>query len=164
MSLVVRWSSYIVSAHPLGRWWSVLAGLLLGGMVAPVLYVEYTAWATERARIETRRLPVIQTQTSLVERSQSTAVVHVVGEKLRDCRYQGLQAYVLDGGRMRSTTVARVNGTERNTNRPLGPFDAGQWSIEVPRNLPAVIWATYDCDGVAVFSVFARIDRDDGAE
>lgn len=141
--------------------WHMLAGVMLGAIVIPLLHTEFAAWR-ESARITQQRgTPVVRASARVVEQVSDSVVVHITGQKLRDCAIVGLQAFALDrSGVMAAATLTKVGATAPLVNRPVGPFDAGWWRVW-PTGTTAQrvrIYVTHTCAGVDVRSVLAEVD------
>lgn len=144
---------------PIQKHWSLLAGILFGFALLPVVLVEYEAWADARRQLQQQSQPVITTTVKLLQRDAGSALIEVDGVKHRPCQYVGIAALTFDTTARSDTTVAqRVDRDLIGITRPVGRFYAGQWRVAVRADQLAILEAVYQCDGVPVRSLFARIE------
>lgn len=140
--------------------WSLVAGILFGFALLPVVLVEYEAWALQRRTLQQQSVPVITTEVQLLVRDEEAALIEVRGVKHRACDFAGVVAITFDANARSDTTSAqRVDQSLTGTTRPLGPFYAGVWRVRVKPEQSALLEALYNCNGVPVRSVFATIDQ-----
>jgi hypothetical protein len=142
--------------------WSLVAGILFGFVLLPVVLVEYEAWALQRRTLQQQSEPVITTEVKVLVRDEEAALIEVRGDKRRDCEFAGIVAITFDeNARSDTTSAQRVDQSVTGTTRPRGPFYAGVWRVMVKPEQSALLEALYTCHGVPVRSVFATIDRAD---
>ena len=144
--------------------WSIILGLLLGGLVIPISWQEWQRFSAEREAEFQRGTPVIESHATIVERGADSLLINVVGHKLRECDFIGLQAYTVDAsGVMSIADISRIGPIPaRAQNRPVGPFDSGVWRIWPVGASPVsvVVYAMHQCEGIDVRSVFAQVQLD----
>ena len=145
--------------------WHMLAGLLIGALLMPIAYREWDAWRDSSAMLAERGTPVIQSSGRIVERSADSVVVHITGEKLRDCKIVGIQGFSLNlSGVMTAASIVKLTAhLPQLTDRPVGPFDAGFWRIwPVSADARKVrVYVLHACNGVEVRSILAEVALDD---
>ena len=92
-------------------------------------------------------LPVVRTYGEIVEKSSDSVIVGLVGEKLRECRYSGLQAYSrMPDGTLRDASIKRVDKLATGVTRPVGKFDMGQWDVRPTTGaVSVVIFVQHSC-------------------
>jgi len=141
--------------------WHLLAGLLLGGIVAPIILREWDAYRDRVHVQEQRGKPVIRAVGEIVEQTSDYVVIIARGEKLRDCKQPSIQAFTLDAsGVMAVARISRItDGSSKLVPRPLGPFVSGPWKVwPLSRDAAKVrIYVLADCDGVEVRNTLAEV-------
>ena len=93
---------------------TLIFGLVVGGVVAVV------CWFV---------LPVVSMQGEIVDRGPGSVVIHIWGEKLRDCGFIGMKAYTLRSDRLHDAVITRIDMVSDNTTKPKGYYDIGDWDI-----------------------------------
>lgn len=142
--------------------WPIAGGLLIGIMLLPVLQVEYEQWHRARHRAQMLMQPVITSQSTIIGRDHRGAVLRITGTKHRDCEFVGVVGIQFDAHRHSDTVSAeRIDKPITGATRPVGPFDAGIWRVDVPAGHGAMLEALYDCDGVIVRNLLARVEPDE---
>lgn len=132
----------------------VVVGAMLGGVVAPAVQGAMDAYD--------RGNPVLIAKATVVESSAEDVVVHLSGEKRRDCQYISLQAYTRAAaadGMWFEAYMRRVDKPESGVTRPLGEYATfGLWRIW-PRGQAGVvaIYAQHACGGRLVLSKLAEV-------
>lgn len=141
--------------------WPVVAAVLVGFALLPMLQQQYTAWSESRAYAQQQALPVVAMSGRLVQRDESSILIHIAGQKLRTCKFLGLTAYSINShGVRRDANIERMDGVVmRNDTKEPGTYDLGVWrvwpvSTEAVRALVSV---EHDCGGVTVRSVIAEV-------
>lgn len=148
------------------RHWSVILGLIVGAVLLPVMQTEWASWRIERRIIAEQGTPVVKASAEILHREPGAVVLHITGEKLRDCKLVGTQAFSVRNAVM---TAARM---EREwpmplvlTPRPIGPFDMGRirvWPVGDDAE-EVVLYALHTCGShnVEVRSTLARVNLND---
>lgn len=143
----------------MGNHWPLIAGMLAGLLLLPVIQVEYNAWKQARHRARMLTQPVITAHAVVVERDDVAVLLRITGHKHRQCAFLGVVAIEFTPQRQSDTTVAeRVDKPLVGVTRPVGPFDAGLWRMRVERDHGGMLEAVYDCEGVSVRNLLARVD------
>jgi len=128
---------------------SVGIGLILGAVVAPVVYVAASEmWeARQIADLESGR--ILEARWRVVERTESTVSVHAWGIRYRspECRFIGIEAMAVSPeGAMRPTEVWRPGGIGPRGTLPAGPYDAGVWVVSLPPGYTGAVGVgRYEC-------------------
>ena len=87
-----------------------------------------------------RYLPVVRAQGALLSHDSNSVVLALSGQKLRECRYAGVQAYSrMPDGTLRDATIKRIDQPAGGLTRPVGTFDMGQWDIRPTDGAAAVV-------------------------
>jgi len=128
---------------------SVGIGLILGAVVAPVIYLAAAdLWeARQIASLESGR--ILDTRWTVVERTESTVSVHAWGMRYRspECRFVGIEAMAISPeGAMRPTEIWRPDGIGPRGTLPAGRYDAGVWVVALPPGYKGAVGvARYEC-------------------
>jgi hypothetical protein len=139
-----------VSLHPTAaNILSVGIGLILGAVVAPVVYLAAAdLWeARQIASLESGR--ILDTRWKVVERTESTVSIHAWGVRYRspECKFTGIEAMAISPeGAMRPTEIWRPEGIGPIGTLPAGRYDAGTWVVSLPRGYAGASGiARYEC-------------------
>ena len=136
-------------------WGSILLGLILGlfgGQVlsgmADVLTEQYDALR-----------PVVKISGERVGADDNAVLIHMVGDKLRDCNYLRVTAFTADGsGRMRDAYINREARRETGETKPRGSFDFGTWRLwPTDGALRAIVYISHQCGGRIVRTKIADV-------
>ena len=144
------------------RHWSIVVGIVGGGLVLPAVWHDIHAWRFNSEQRRQEAIPIIAHTSVLVSAGANEAVIHVKGERLRgdECEEGDIAAYVLAAGRAPLlANVERVGEVKlKPTNRPRGPFDGGLfrvWPIEGSQTV--LIQQQYTCAGHRVRATLAQV-------
>lgn len=142
--------------------WPLVAAIVVGFALLPSAQREYEDWAAHREVQRQQASPVVRMAGVLVARDAHSVHIHIRGEKLRECRYAGLQAYAIDTHGVRHDANIQRADTVQDTGRtkPPGRYDLGVWRVW-PITLDAVrilVAVEHLCGGsVSVRSVIAEV-------
>lgn len=130
-----------------------LVGALLGGAVVPAVQSALEVFDTAN--------PVIVAQATLLPSGADEVLIHLVGEKRRECQYVGLQAYTRRRGAaiLSDAYIRRVDSPETGATRPTGTFASlGTWRI-FPRADAGVVlvYMQHACSGRLVVAKVAEL-------
>jgi len=128
---------------------SILLGLLLYAVLD-------SHWALD---LYNKYNPVVDMQGELVQREGDAVVVHIWGEKSRECKYVGIQSFAKKNHTLFDTYISRVDKTQDNHTRPTGSFDIGWWRIR-PVTLDVshvVVYSQHECRGRLVTTLIAEV-------
>jgi len=91
--------------------------------------------------------PVVVAKGELVSREPDNVVIRLAGEKKRECRYVGIQAYSkMQDDTLRDASIRRVDQMANENTRPLGKFDMGVWDIRPTTGATAVeVYVQHSC-------------------
>ena len=138
--------------------WSTLFGVLIG--VGAVLMTPTVIGPLRD--IYDKAFPVLKMNGKIVERTEHSVVLHIIGEKIRgdECRLLSVYGYaILPNGLLSDATATRIDSVATGRIRDRGAYDIGLWRI-VPVNLDAVrvrVIAQHDCVGRVVLSTIADV-------
>lgn len=149
-ALVVK-SAGVFWRHPSAVIVGALTGLSL--VLWWPLLIDLTERATDTA------YPVVVSESRLVSRTDTEAVVAVVITKQRKCDFRSLQAYSkMRDGVLHSAHTERVDFPVSGISRPVGTYDAGRWKVwPISGAEGVVLYVQHDCDGRIVSSTFADV-------
>lgn len=141
--------------------WPVAAAILVGFALLPTLQRHYTEWAESRVTAQQLALPVVAMSGRLVQRDESSVLVHIAGAKLRTCKFLGLTAYSIDShGVRRDANIERMDGVViRGDTKDPGTYDLGVWRVWPVSTdaVRALVSVEHDCGGVTIRSVIAEV-------
>lgn len=134
---------------------AVIFGALTG--LAMVLWWPLVVDLVERAT--DTAYPVVVSQSRLVSRTDTEAVVAVTLTKQRVCEFSSLQAYSrMRDGVLHSAHAERVDFPVSGVSRPVGTYDAGRWRVwPISGAEGVVLYVQHDCNGRIVSSTFADV-------
>jgi hypothetical protein len=150
----------------LAQHWSIAVGVVVGLVLLPVVSTEWQAWRAETKMIAEQGTPVIrETAAVIVARDDESVTVRVTGEKVRDCRLIGLQAFSVHHSVMLPARMKRLGAELHPIPRPPGPFDMGDvtvWPVSTEAQA-LVLYALHTCgpQGIEVRSTLARVTLDE---
>lgn len=124
--------------------------------IAPHLIKEHED-STKQAAAE---LPVVQMVGSLVAKPANTAIIHIVGRKLRACEFVNMTAYTHVGsGAFVDAFLERVDAAPAIVStKPVGNYDLGNWRVWPIAGATEVdIFLQHRCDDTLVFSQIAEV-------
>jgi len=102
--------------------------------------------------------PVVRMTGTLVNRTSSTATVHIKGAKLRACRFVSLHAYTRKKEVMTDAYKERLGRIEDGANRQVGQHDLGNWVIWPLDDADTVVMTVmHDCAGRLVSAHIAEV-------
>ena len=126
------------------RWtilWTILIGVILSSSLTDYATASYKQWYDDTH-------PVVVMTGRLVSRTESTAVIHVRGVKLRQCRFVSLHAYASKGGELTDAYKERLGKIEDGSTKQIGAHDLGRWEIWPISGADRVIMTVlHDCAG-----------------
>lgn len=106
--------------------------------------------------------PIIEMSSELVSQDGHSAVIHVSGKKLRDCRFEKLTAmYKLkSNGLLVDANLARVGDLPpADGTRPVGEYDLGMWRIwPTDDAVRVMMFVQHTCGDETVISKLAEVD------
>ena len=128
---------------------SVGIGLVLGAVVAPVVYLAASdVWESRQIAL-LESAPILDTRWRVVERTESTVAVHAWGIRHRspECTFVGIEAMAISPeGAMRPTEIWRPGGIGPRGTLPAGKYDAGTWVVSLPSGYAGALGvARYEC-------------------
>lgn len=145
------------------RYWSVIIGVLVGAVLLPVVQTEWSSFSTARRILAEQGTPVVNAAAEIRRRESGAVVLHVTGEKLRDCKLIGTQAFSVRKSVMTSARMEREWPFPLAlTHRPIGPFDMGMikvWPVGDDAD-EVVLYVLHTCGthNVEVRSTLARVN------
>lgn len=145
------------------RYWSVIIGVLVGAVLIPVVQTEWESWRTERRIIAEQGTPVVKAKAEILEREPGMVILRVTGEKLRECKLVGTQAFSVRDSVMTPAWMEREWPMPLSlTPRPIGPFDMGMikvWPVGDDAD-EVVLYVLHTCGthNVEVRSTLARVN------
>ena len=91
--------------------------------------------------------PVVIARGELVAREPDNVVIRLAGEKKRECRYAGIQAYSkMPDDTLRDASIRRVDQMANDLTRPIGKFEMGVWDIRPTTGATAVeVYVQHSC-------------------
>jgi hypothetical protein len=92
-------------------------------------------------------MPVVRMQGEVVSRTESAVVVRMWGEKIRDCRFVGIQGFSRIGDNInRDTIIKRIDMPSEGKTKPRGTFDIGQWELyPIDGATHVSVWVQHSC-------------------
>lgn len=140
--------------------WQIVAGLVFGLLLIPPMQVEYTEWRKSVSEAQERDKPVLTVNPVLLERTETYARFHLKGYKHKYCEYLSVIGFRVPAGQQASDVAwaDRIDAPNRQVTRPVGPWDAGVWQLELAASDTGWIEMRHDCNGVVIQSVLARVN------
>jgi hypothetical protein len=92
-------------------------------------------------------VPVVRMQGEVVSRTEDAVVVRMWGEKVRDCRFVGIQGFSRIGdGVNRDMRITRIDMPSKGETKPRGTFDIGMWELRPLKDATHVsVWVQHTC-------------------
>lgn len=135
--------------------WTVLITVLLTILVGHIAGHQAIVLYNQNA-------PIIEMTGTLVSHDGHSAVIHVKGKKLRDCRFEKLTAmYKLkSNGLLVDANLARVGDLPpADGTRPVGDHDLGLWRIwPTDDAVRVMMFVQHTCGKETVMSKLAEVD------
>jgi len=104
--------------------------------------------------------PVVIMQGKVVKRDTDSVVVHIWGEKKRECTYVQIQAFARAPGAALSThlSITREDAPEVGSTKPIGVHDLGFWRLR-PRGEGGVfsVYTQHKCQDRIVNTLVAEV-------
>jgi hypothetical protein len=141
-------------------WWPVAVSFSVGMLLIPIVAVW---WAGEKDRRELAPYlvrPVVTVDLKIAAQDEEGITVELSGVKHAPCTPLSINAYVLD--ELQRSDVVRVTrlGAPRNSetivNRPVGPFYAGFWRIDMAPQQTGWLEMSHDCRGTRAVTILHR--------
>ena len=129
--------------------WTVLLGILLGLFIASYIGSIRSFVMNTHAEF----FPVVKYQAEIVGRKDDFVLIHVWGEKLRDCPAikDSLESYTVRKDTLFDANEFRIDGNPNS--RPVGKVDLGVWKIWPVEGAKRVrMYVSHDCDGSVIRS------------
>ena len=138
---------YYVKRSPL---WALVGASFGFAVSSSILY-----WEERQDRLGV----VVKMHGELVDATQDIVVIHITGQKLRDCNYMGVQGFMRDHtGFLHESITVRIDMKETGASKPVGQFDIGYWQLVRQQNaVAAVVFVNHDCNGYKRFSKIADV-------
>lgn len=138
-------------------WPSMAIGVLAGLVLVPMTDLSVTALREWHDR---RNPVIVVTSASVIERTEDSITIALVGEKKRECWYVGVSAFsFLPNLPQRDAYIMRIDMPASGATRPLGLQDMGTWRIWPTTGARRIeTWITHQCEGRLVRSLMAGID------
>jgi hypothetical protein len=113
--------------------WNWIPYAIIAGWLGWVAYDEF--------------VPVVRMQGELVSRTENAVVVRMWGEKVRDCRFVGIQGFSRVGdGINRDMRIKRIDLESVGETKPRGHFDIGHWQLHpLDGATHVVVWVQHSC-------------------
>jgi len=108
-------------------------------------------------------MPVVEMTGKLVHTDGNSTLIHIVGEKQRDCKYVRIYAmYVFRGnGMLNDAFIERVSGPLDGSTKPIGSYDLGFWRVWPTDDATKVIvFVQHECGAETVLSKIAEVPLD----
>lgn len=143
-----------------GAFWRHPSAVLIGALTGLALVLWWPLVLDLSERVTDSAYPVILSQSRLISKTDTEAVVGVMITKQRDCDFRTLQGYSrMRGGVLHSAHTERVDFPVMGVSRPAGAtYDAGQWKVwPVAGAEGVVLYVQHDCGGRIVSSTFADV-------
>lgn len=102
--------------------------------------------------------PVVNYKSEIISREDNAILIHVWGEKLRDCQAVSgsHQSYTIRNGVYHDAFEERVVGSP--SSRPVGKVDLGVWRVwPTKAGTHVVMTINHRCDGRLITSEIARV-------
>lgn len=135
--------------------WTILTtlaiGIFLSSSATDYALTSYRAWYDDTH-------PVVVMSGTLVERSPSTATIHIKGDKLRNCRFVSLHAYTRKQNVLSDAYKQRLGRIEDGSNKLVGQHDLGEWMIWPLEDADTVVMTVmHDCGGRLITAHIAEV-------
>jgi hypothetical protein len=138
-------------------WWPVALSFSVGMLLIPIAAVW---WEDYKAREELKPYlvrPVVTANVKIIVRDANGITIELSGVKHAPCTPLSMNAYVLD--QLQRSDIVRVTrlGARRNDEqlvfRPVGPFYAGLWYINMQPHQTGWLEMSHDCRGTRAVTI-----------
>lgn len=135
--------------------WAIITGVLVGVVVSTA----GTVWVPTILAAFDKLSPVVVMEGRLVEAKENYLVVHISGEKFRDCQYLNINAYGAEkDGNLRDLSIMRVDKIEDGTTKPKGKWDIGYWKVWPSDGITGVmVVVSHNCEGRLINTKIAEV-------
>lgn len=136
----------------------------LGVIVGAVATWSMMETAAKREDALLRRAePVVHVTSTLISASAEGVLLRVgPGEKLRECKYIGIQGFLRqEDGFLAEVVAKRIDTPELKQTKPVGKFaDFGQWLLSPYADGAdrAYLFVNHDCNGYTKVSTIADVE------
>lgn len=126
-------------------WITVVFALLLGIFAMPI----YDGLTVSKSAD-----PVVKVQSTIARHDPSNIRIHIKGEKLRECKFLSLEAFLIVDGLPSKLEITRISSAA-TLPKGLGKFDGGIWEVPVKSSVTGVLlgYSKHDCNGSLVSTV-----------
>jgi len=108
-----------------------------------------------------KHMPVVEMTGKLVHTDGNSTLIHIVGEKQRDCKFVRIYAmYVFRGnGMLNDAFIERVSGPPPDgSTKPVGSYDLGFWRVWPTDDATKVlVFVQHECGSETVLSKIAEV-------
>jgi len=138
-------------------WWPVAVSFSVGMLLIPFASVWWQDYKERRALAPYLVRPVVTAEVKVISQDDEGMTIEMSGVKHAPCTPLAINAYVLDA-RQRSDVVRVVRlGAPRDgqqlANRPIGPFYAGFWRIDISPKQTGWLEMSHDCRGTRAVTI-----------
>ena len=141
-------------------WWPVAVSFSVGMLLIPATAVWLADHKERRELAPYLVRPVVTAEVKIASQDEDGITVELSGDKHAPCAPMSINAYVLD--ELQRSDVVRVTrlGAPRNgetiVNRPVGPFYAGFWRIDMAPQQTGWLEMSHDCRGTRAVTILHR--------
>jgi len=141
-------------------WWPVAVSFSVGMLLIPAAAVSWADYKERRELAPYLVRPVVTAEVKITAQDDGGITIELSGVKHAPCTPLAINAYVLDD-RQRSDVVRVTRlGAPRNSetiiNRPVGPFYAGFWRIDILPEQTGWLEMSHDCRGTRAVTILHR--------
>jgi hypothetical protein len=141
-------------------WWPVAVSFSVGMLLIPTAAVW---WAGEKERRELAPYlvrPVVSAEVKIVAQDDDGITIELSGVKHAPCTPLAINAYVLDDQQRSDVVRVMRLGAPRDgaqlANRPVGPFYAGFWRLNIAPQQTGWLEMSHDCRGTRAVTILYR--------
>lgn len=137
------------------RWtimFTVLIGVLVSSSMTDRIADAYNMWYDSRN-------PVVKMHGTIVDKTGSSIIINIKGEKFRPCRFVSMHAHTSKEGEVIDAYKERLGRIEDGSTKQVGKHDLGNWLIWPISGADTVsVSVMHDCRGRLLTAVIAEIE------
>lgn len=141
-------------------WWPVAVSFSIGLLLMPAAAIWWKEYKENRELAPYLVRPVVTVDVKIISQDNESITIEISGVKHAPCMPMSINAYVLDElQRSDVVSVIRLDAprkSEKLVVRPVGPFYAGFWRIDITAQQTGWLEMSHDCRGTRAVTILHR--------